>query len=80
MNFNVLVSALFLYLARQNLKIMKKDKLRIEKFTISKLDNLPYIRGGNPGDDGTETRNEDKPPPPPPPPCEGLFSFFNIMF
>ena len=62
---------------------MKKNKLRIEKITVTKLSNLHFIKGGNPGDtdgDGTETRNGAENVPPPPPPCEGILSFFRGLF
>ncbi len=32
---------------------MKKSKLNLKKFKISKLNNLNLIRGGNGGTDGT---------------------------
>jgi hypothetical protein len=37
---------------------MKKTKLKLEKFTISKLENQHKIFGGTGDDDGTQTQTD----------------------
>jgi hypothetical protein len=49
-------------------KKTEESKLKFEKFTVARLDNMIQIKGGD-GGGGHETRpkGNDTPPPPPPP-------------